>query len=265
MQLKIQRSQRTGGFTGSTVFFCLDVRAEYAPEEQDNVRKYKLGGQLVYASKGAQKHYDKARTHAARGDSDSFKDMASGTAGMLFSLALARLNLNITIASLGRGHHVECKDLAELIEAENTVREACRAVTRFLAAAATFDGSETVIEYHEGEELEHVAQNAPPLIACEPEVPDSPPEPALSTPVPPPTPPKTLSSPPSSAQMNEGGIGANQSSIQAGGALKHQWLLVEKAILAYTASKGWNVTEMQVRWTCGAAGFLIFILIARTF
>jgi hypothetical protein len=47
MQLKIQRSQRPGRLVASTVFFCLDVRAAYTAEEAANIRKYKLGGQLV--------------------------------------------------------------------------------------------------------------------------------------------------------------------------------------------------------------------------
>ena len=54
MQLKIQRSQRTGGIVGNTVFFCLDVRADYSPEEQSNIGKYKLGGQAIYNSRAAQ-------------------------------------------------------------------------------------------------------------------------------------------------------------------------------------------------------------------
>jgi hypothetical protein len=56
MQLKIQRSQRTGGVLGKTVIFCLDVRADYSSAEQDNIRKYKLGSEIIYSSRTAQKH-----------------------------------------------------------------------------------------------------------------------------------------------------------------------------------------------------------------
>jgi hypothetical protein len=47
------------------------------------------------------------------------------------------------------------------------VRTACKGVTRYLEAAATFDGSETVIEYNKGEEMVHITQSAPPLLTYE--------------------------------------------------------------------------------------------------
>lgn len=164
MQLKIQRSQRTGGVLSNTVFFCLDVRADYSPEEQSNIAKYKLGGQVIYNSQAARKHLDRADAHLDRVDSDSLKEKAAGLARGAFSMAMAKMSLNISIDSLSRGQHIECKDLEELLEAEETVRSACKNVTRYLEAAATFDGSETVIEYNKGEEMVHVTQGAPPLL-----------------------------------------------------------------------------------------------------
>lgn len=164
MQLKIQRSQRTGGIVGKTVFFCLDVRADYSAEERSNIQKYKLGSQGIYNSRAAQKHFDNMDTQLARVDSKSAKEQLTGLARGVVSLALAKMSLNITIASLGKGHHVECKDLQELLEAEDTVRTACKDVTRFLEVADTFNGSETVIEYERGEERVHVMQSALPLL-----------------------------------------------------------------------------------------------------
>ena len=165
MQLKIQRSQRTGGLTGSTVFFSLDVRADYSPEEQENIRRYKLGSQAIYNSRAAKKHLEGVNANLERSHSSSVGEQFAGIARGAFSLALAKMSLNITIASLGRGHHIECKDLDELLEAEDEVRGACKHLTRYLDTAATFDGGETVIEYEGGEERVHVAENAPPLIA----------------------------------------------------------------------------------------------------
>jgi hypothetical protein len=164
MQLKIQRSQRTGGVVGNTVFFCLDVRADYSPDEKTNINKYKLGGEVIYNSQAARKHFDRASAHLDRVDSYSLKEKAAGLARGAFSMAMAKMSLNISIASLGRGQHIECKDLAELLEAEDTVRTACKNVTRYLDAAATFNGSETVIEYDKGEEIVHIAQAATPLL-----------------------------------------------------------------------------------------------------
>lgn len=53
MQLVLRRSQKTTGLLSKTVTFCLDVRADYSPEEQANIAKYKLGSQVVYNSAAA--------------------------------------------------------------------------------------------------------------------------------------------------------------------------------------------------------------------
>ncbi len=164
MQLKIQRSQRMGGVIANNVIFALDVRADYSSEERHNIDRYKLGGQAVYTSRAAQKHFANMDSHLSRVDNPSAKEKLAGLGRGAISLALAKMQLNISISSLGRGHHIECKDLEELLEAEETVRESCKNLTRYLEAAATFDGSETVIEYERGEERVHVTQSAPPLL-----------------------------------------------------------------------------------------------------
>ena len=80
------------------------------------------------------------------------------------SLALAKMNLNISIASLGRGHHIECKDLPELLDAEKTLMEACRSLKQFLEAAVTFNGSIIVVDFDDGEKV-HISQGALELAA----------------------------------------------------------------------------------------------------
>jgi len=168
MQLKIQRSQRAGGVVGNTVFFCLDVRADYSSDEQSNIQRYKLGGQTIYSSRAAQKHLANRDTHLSRVDDPNLKEKFSGLGRGMVSLALAKMQLNISIASLGRGHHITCKDLDELLEAEDTVRNSCKSLTRYLEVAASFDGSEMVIEYDKGEERIHIAQAAPALLTYAP-------------------------------------------------------------------------------------------------
>lgn len=164
MQLKIQRSQRAGGITGGTIHFCMDVRADYSGEERDNIRKYKLGQQVIYNSQAARRHLESAGVHLDRTQEGTAGNRAAGLARGVVSLAMAKMNLNISINSLAKGHHIECKDLEELLETETTVREACKGVTKYLEVAATFDGSETVIEYERGEEKVHVTQGATPLL-----------------------------------------------------------------------------------------------------
>jgi hypothetical protein len=164
MQLKIQRSQRSGGLAGTTVLFCLDIRADYSFDEKHNIQRYRLGGQGIYSNSAAKRHLENAEYQLARSQTGTAANRWAGVARGAWSMALAKLQLNITIASLGRGHHIECKDLEELLEAEDTVRGACKKLTRFLQVAETFDGSELVIEYHNGEEQIHVTEHAPPLL-----------------------------------------------------------------------------------------------------
>lgn len=164
MQLKIQRSQRAGGLTGSTVIFCLDIRADYSAEEADNIRRYRLGSQGIYNSRAAQRHLDRSGEELERTQSGDLKGRMAGLAKGAVSLALANLHLNVSIESLGKGHHIECKDLNELLEAEDTLRSACKNLTRYLDVANSFNGSELVVEYAGGEEQVHITQHAPPLI-----------------------------------------------------------------------------------------------------
>jgi hypothetical protein len=164
MQLKFQRSQRTGGLIGNTVIFCLDARADYNPTETANISKYKIGGEVVYNSQAAKRHLENMGRHLDRVDNDSLKEKAAGLARGVASLALAKLNLNISIASLGRGHHIECKDLPELLDAEKTLMDACRSLKQYLDAAATFNGSIILVDFDDGEKT-HVSQGALELAA----------------------------------------------------------------------------------------------------
>ncbi len=159
MQLKIQRSQRMGGMVGNTVHFCLDVRADYAPDEAANISKYKIGRELVYSSRAAQRHATKAgdRLDQASDMKAGFKGQMTGLVGGIYSLAMAKMNLNISIASLGKGHHIECKDLPELMEAEEAVMQACRNVRDYLGLAATFNGSTILVDFTGKDEQVHTA------------------------------------------------------------------------------------------------------------
>ena len=138
MQLKITRSQRKGGVLGGKVIFALDLRAEYTAEEKASINKYDLGGQVIYNSQAAEKHLARMQQQIDGSGMGLLKGMGS--------LILAKMNLNVTIASLAKGEHIECKDLGELIAAEEALREACRELKAFLKVAATFDGHEEIFE-----------------------------------------------------------------------------------------------------------------------
>jgi len=139
MQLKLKRSQREGGTFTKTMIFCLDARVELTAEEQASVNRYKLGGQMIYNSQAAKKHLDKANEAGAQGS--YVKSLAS--------VAMAALQLNISVNGLVSGTHVECKDLEELLAAEEAIMTACQNLKGFLTTAATFDGREMLFDFDE--------------------------------------------------------------------------------------------------------------------
>jgi hypothetical protein len=156
MQLHLRRSQRDGGVISKSVIFCLDAQAGFTPEEDENIRRYKLHNQCIYNSEASKRMLDRAD---AAGD--------GSTRGALKSLAFsafAAMRLNITVSSLSRGQHIECKSLDELLAAEDALYEACRNLKMYLDTAATFDGREVVIDYSQPEQPQVVAQAQPAQI-----------------------------------------------------------------------------------------------------
>lgn len=157
MQLKLQRSQREGGVMSKSVIFCLDARVEFTPAEQQSITKYKLHKQVIYNSEASRRALDGG---AARVD--------GSTVGHLKSLAftaLAAMNLNISIESLQRGQHVECKSMDELLGAEEAIMDACRNLRGYLDTAATFDGREVLISFNTDEPEVLKSAPAPMLVA----------------------------------------------------------------------------------------------------
>lgn len=141
MQLKLQRSQKTGGLVTTNAIFCLDARVEFTPDEQRNITRYKLGSEVIYNSEAQLQLLKRSEAH-----------LDGTTRGALKSLALtafALTKLMVTVNSLQRGQHIECKTLDELLGAENAIYEACNNLKGYLATAATFDGREVLIEFND--------------------------------------------------------------------------------------------------------------------
>jgi hypothetical protein len=139
MQLKLKRTQRSTMVRGKTVFM-LDAQSILNEEEKHNVRKYDLGKLVIYNSERSRKLLEASQAAA---DMETF----GGVAKAFTKLAMAKLSLNISINSLMDGHHIECKDLEELLGAEEAVKEACQLLRTYLETAATFDGREEVLEF----------------------------------------------------------------------------------------------------------------------
>jgi hypothetical protein len=139
MQLVMRRSQKTAGLMSKSVLFCLDARVDLSNEERSNVDTYRLGGQVLYNSAATEAHLAKAAAGFAGGG------LLKGAVG----LALSRLTLSITVDSLTRGHHIECKELDELLGAEEAIKSAVETIKTYIDMASTFDGREIVIDLDE--------------------------------------------------------------------------------------------------------------------
>jgi hypothetical protein len=156
MSLKLKRSQRQNAM--GNVIFVLDARIALSREEYSLVRKYRLGGLVIYDSKARERHMEATRAHfdATRERPPMLADTTTQLLGIgktLFRLGrasvsatMAALSLRITVDRLISGVHVECKSMNELLEAENAIREAGRNLKSYLETTGTFDGQEEIIE-----------------------------------------------------------------------------------------------------------------------
>jgi hypothetical protein len=123
-----------------SVVFIVDARADLNEEEKANVKKYNLGKTNIYNS-------ERTRRSATAAQEAFGGGTAGGFARGLAHAALAGLSLSITVDSLTKGQHIECKDLDEVLGAEEAVKEACQYLRAYLDTATTFDGREEVVEF----------------------------------------------------------------------------------------------------------------------
>lgn len=174
MKLLLRRSQRSGSFSGS-VIFCLDARVEFTPQERESIRRYKLHNQAIYNSEASQRALDKANASASEHGMGDWRNLGGQLKGLAY-LALASMKLNISISSLEKGQHVECKSMDELLGAEAAIMDACENLKGYLDTAATFDGREVLIDFSSGEPEVIAQAAAQPMLAALP-APTAPPAP----------------------------------------------------------------------------------------
>lgn len=117
--------------------------AAFTREERASVDRYRLGNTVIYNSEASKRLIDQGMAHN--------DGTAGGAMKGIAMFALASLRLNITVASLERGQHIECKTLEELMAAENALMTACRNLQSYLDTAATFDGRSVLFDFRTGE------------------------------------------------------------------------------------------------------------------
>lgn len=153
--LKVRRGQRPSILRilglGGRPTFTLDVRIELTGEDVALVEKYQLGDTHVYSSKARIARMERARDHYAT--AYEYSKFRGGGLKMLdhslygaYHRFLSKLALKVTVNSLIKGQHIACKDLEELLAAEEAVIEGCRNLRGYLETALSFDGRETLIE-----------------------------------------------------------------------------------------------------------------------
>lgn len=147
MKLKLTRSQRTS--MTRKLIYRLDVLVEVSGDEKDLIKKYKLGDQIVYSSEsfnrlaaGAGAAQDAAGGMFSTPTASGMLNKATAV-GLSWAAAFA---LKLTVDDMIKGKPIECKDLGEMLDAENAVITGAQNIKTFLDAAETFDGREVVVE-----------------------------------------------------------------------------------------------------------------------
>ncbi len=107
MRLLITRDQAMSGLFSKSAKFMISARLEFDQDEAEAINKYKIGGEVLYLDPGNKK-------------------------------------MVITLASLGAadGMSFEGKDLSDILEIEEIIKNACETAKNYLVVASTFGGQE---------------------------------------------------------------------------------------------------------------------------
>lgn len=133
MQLKLKRSQKSGlvGNVTFQLFFTVDLDAEEAAA----LEKYKFGKNVVYETpKGA----------AVSAGLKSAESLGGIGRGLAATIAAKAFNQILTVNDMVHGKEIACKDISEMIAAEEEIKEACVTLARILYICQHFEGEEVI-------------------------------------------------------------------------------------------------------------------------
>lgn len=124
MDLLIRRSESTSTF-GSAIY-VLEVRAGMSDEEKGWIQKYRFGSSVLYSK----------------------KDRPAVDTGTVTGIGLLllhhALNITVSVNDLVNGKRIECKNIVELLAAEEQIKEAAKVFGSVLRAASQFGGEEVI-------------------------------------------------------------------------------------------------------------------------
>lgn len=136
MKLKLRRSQQSG-MTGK-VSFKLFFIVELDDDEQAALDKYRFGKHVVYETpKGAAASEGLKAAVAAGGLGGMGRGLASTIAAKAF-------NQILTVNDMVNGKEIVCKDIDEMIAAEEQIKDACQSLSRILYMCRHFEGEEVI-------------------------------------------------------------------------------------------------------------------------
>lgn len=157
MQLRMKRGERQSTF--GKVIFTLDARIDVSAEHKRLIQKYKLGRSVIYESSNREYYRDKAmsRLDDSTNDTSMFAPAGEQVRGVgksfwrigqaAVNMTISALSLKVTIDSLIAGVHVECKDMYELKDAEESIELAAMGLKMQLEEARNFaSGEERAIQ-----------------------------------------------------------------------------------------------------------------------
>jgi hypothetical protein len=124
MKLLLRRDQRQSTF--GKVIFVLQMRAQLSDEERGYIAKYRFGSEMLYV-----------RDEKPNVDPNTIK----GLGKLLIAHAL---NVSVSVNDLVNGKTIECKNILEMLSAEEQIREAARNFNSVLETAAHFGGEEVI-------------------------------------------------------------------------------------------------------------------------
>ena len=124
MKLLLRRSERSSTF-GKPIY-VLEVRADISPEEGGWIDKYRFGDSMVYVKKPMP---------------EVDRTTLGGVGAMLLHHAM---NITVSVNELRHGKKSECKDIMEMLAAEEQIKEAAKNFAAALRAASQFGGEEVI-------------------------------------------------------------------------------------------------------------------------
>jgi len=130
MKLRLNKSQRSTGVMSKKIMFSLGAQVDLTAQEQDHVKKYKMAKEVVYS---------KERIAPENYNINTWKGIAR-------NFSAAAMNLKLTVNDLVGGRTIECKDINEMMDVEDTIKSSCQVLKGMLDACSGFEGEE-IIDY----------------------------------------------------------------------------------------------------------------------